>query len=311
MQIDGIAELPAEAMLVIVPILGLALEEQVSVGSVTFVPDGAAVKPYESRKVAALVYEPLVESSVHAVYATSARLLRDAEADALHAVEVVLAYLQLTGHYGLLFRDEDHVPHFSRDRAKARPRRGQVVAVEGLMTGRCWVRVPEDRTPPLELALAQSDAPALPGELTLAEGQALIAWRRAASEQDTVAAATALSDALEFYAAGVAADPLFTDEEIALLLSSVPELDAQKANVVRDAICRLNDAPLKIRLLEAARRDGVPLSQAEVAFLWRRIRNARNSAVHGKGAEPPTPREVELALSLVARLLTHRIEAKD
>jgi hypothetical protein len=310
MQIDGLDALAEEPMLVAVPILGLEVQERVAIGAVTFVPRGEAVRPYADRHVLDLVYEPLIDTSVHAVYTTSARLLRDAEGEALHAVEVVLAYLQLTGHYGLLLRPSGRPHHFTRDSAHVQPRRGEVVAVEGLSTGRCWVRVPEDRTPPLELAVSAAESPEFARELTLAERQALIAWRRAASERDTVAAATALSDALEFYASGVAADPLFLEDDLNALLQGLPNLAPHKDKIIRDTIRRLNAAPLKSRLLEAVRRDGTPLSRSEVDFLWQRVRGARNKAVHGKGIDPPTPQELQLALSLVARLLTHRIEGK-
>jgi hypothetical protein len=133
----------------------------------------------------------------------------------------------------------------------------------------------------------------------------------AAAERDPVAAATALSDALEFYAAGASVPELFTEEELQSLRESIPALEQHKTNVVRDAIGRLNSAPLKRRLIEATKRDGTALAPAELDFLWKRIRSARNDAVHGKGGKAPTLPEIELALSLVARLLAHRIAAKQ
>jgi hypothetical protein len=307
-RIEGLDDVKDEAMLVVVPIVGITLSEPVAVGSITLVPNHGAVASYLGRNVPELVYQPLIETPSHAVYQTTARLLRDAEAEGLHAVDVVLGYVQLTSRYGLLLWPDGQIRHFDRERARGRPRRGSVVAVEALDSGRCWVRVPEDRTPPIDLAIAQQDVLRLARPLTVAERQALIAWRRAVSEQDSVAAATALSDALEFYAAGISADPLFEDDEICALLKSVPELAPQKAKVVRETIKRLNSSPLKRRLIEAAKRDGVPLAKAEVDFLWQRIRSARNNAVHGKGGKPPTLQELEQALSIVARLLAYRIE---
>jgi hypothetical protein len=311
MQIQGLDEIAEEAMLAVIPIVGVDLAEQVTIGPISFVPNGEAALAYADRHVLDLVYQPLVETPVHAVFTTTARLLRDAEANAVEATDVVLAYLQLAGHCGLLFPPGGGALHFHRDDARVRPRRGAVVAVEGLSSGRCWVRVPEDRTPPLDLTLSSAAAPRLETELTLPERQALIAWRRAAAERDPVAAATALSDALEFYAAGASAPELFTEEELQALRESIPALEQHKTNVVRDAIGRLNSAPLKRRLIEATKRDGTALAPAELDFLWKRIRSARNDAVHGKGGKAPTLPEIELALSLVARLLAHRIAAKQ
>ena len=71
-----------------------------------------------------------------------------------------------------------------------------------------------------------------------------------------------------------------------MLLQSIPALEQHKKKVVRDAIGRLNGAPLKSRLIEAIKRDGTTLSPAELDFLWKRIRTARNDAVHGKGGSP-------------------------
>ena len=147
MQIQGLEAIGPEAMLAVIPIIGVDLGDEVTMGPISFVPHGKAILPYADRQVSDLVYQPLVETPVHAVFTTTARLLRDAEARAVEAADVVLAYLQLTGHDGLLFRPDGEARHFHRDDAHVRPRRGEVVAVEGLTSGRCWVRVPEDRTP--------------------------------------------------------------------------------------------------------------------------------------------------------------------
>jgi hypothetical protein len=306
-QIDGIENLAAEPMLVVVPIEGLTTDEPLTIGAVTFVGGREAIEPYRDRGVPELVYGPLVATPVHAVYSTTSALLRDAEAEGLHAIDVALGYLQLTAAYGLLRRPDGELQRFRRDGLRARPRRGEVVAVEGLGSGRCWVRVPGDRTPPLTMSPPQSATLPFGHDPTVAERQALIAWRRAVSEPDPVAQATALSDALEFYAAGVAAPALFSEEEINALLTAIPDLETNKKSVVRETIKRLNQSPLKRRVIEAASRDGVPLTPPEVDFLWKRIRSARNKAVHGKGAETPTLHEIERALSLVGRLLVYRL----
>ena len=308
-RIDGLDEIEREPMLVVVPIDGLAVDAPVSALDVTFVPHGEAVKPFANRGVTDFVYEPLVGTSTHAIFSTEAALLRDAEASGLHAVDVVLGYLQVAAAYGLLAAPDGSLRPFERDNARTRPRRGEVVAVEALGSGRCWVRVPEDRTPPLDLTLDEGTSLELTRDPTNAEEQALIAWRRSAIEQDPVAQATALSDALEFYAAGVAAPDLFLEDEIKSLLKAIPELDQHKKAVVVQTIRQLNQSPLKRRVIEAAARDNAPLSSADVAFLWKRIRAARNNAVHGKGGAPPTLHENERARGIVGRLLIYRLSA--
>lgn len=311
MVIEGLSDIPVEQMLVTVPIEGLVLTGPISIGEITFVPYGEAVAPYASRGVPHLVYDPLVATSVHAVFTTSAALLRAAEVQGLHAVDVVLGMLQLGTRYGLLFAPDGTTKNFDRERSRAQLRRGEVVAVEGLVSGRCWVRVPDDRTPALDLTLEQADVLVLGHEPSLAEQQALIAWQRAASEHDPIAQATALSDALEFYAAGISAPDMFDSDEVASLLASLPKLEPHKLKVARDAIKRLNAAPLKQRIRTAASRDGAPLTEAELSFLWKRIRTACNKAVHGQAADVPTLYELERALSLVGRLIAFRLARTD
>ncbi len=180
--------------------------------------------------------------------------------------------------------------------------------VRGLETRRRWVRVPEDRTSPPDLRLdAELLPPAFPSTLSLPERQALIACRRAAGERDPVAASTALSDAMEFYAAGVAAPAFFEEADLEAIKRSLPDLPPHKKKVVVDSVKRLNSAPLKNRLLEATKRDSAPLSREELTVLWK-IRGARNGAVHGKGTDAPTDYEIAYATSIVARLLAFRIE---
>jgi hypothetical protein len=306
-DIQGVDQIAAESMLVVVPIEDVVVDAALTVFDITLVPGGGAVEPYANRGVADLVYQPLIATPVHAVYSTTVSLLRDAEEEGLRAVDVALAYLQMTLSYGLIPRPDGTPQPFVRTRARGRPRRGEVVAVEALSSGRCWVRVPEDRTPPVPTTLDQTNVMPLGHVPTGTEQQALIAWRRAASEKDPIARATALSDAMEFYAAGVTAPELFNETELEDLLAAIPDIEPHKLAVVRGAIKRLNDAPLKRRLIEAAARDGVPLTHAEVDFLWKRIRRARNKAVHGDAAQPPTQREIERALSLVGRLLTYQL----
>jgi methionine salvage enolase-phosphatase E1 len=76
-------------MLAVIPILGVDLAEEVKVGPISFVPHGEAALPYAERHVLDLVHQPLVETPVHAVFATNARLLRDAEERAVEATDVV------------------------------------------------------------------------------------------------------------------------------------------------------------------------------------------------------------------------------
>jgi hypothetical protein len=310
LRIQGIDELEEEIVEVCVPILGIDLDSRVRVGRVTFLPGSSGLASIAGCDVPTPLAELMAATSEHALFITRAAHLRDAEKQAIDEIDVVLAWLRVHGHYGLIHRPSGHPQDFTRERAMSHPRRGEVVAVRGLTSRRRWVRVPEDRTPPPNLRLDDEPLPpALPVSLTLAERQALIACQRAAAEGDTIAASTALSDTLEFYTAGVAAPPLFEQAELEGIKRSLPHLAPHKKKVVTDAIGRLNSSPLKRRLIEASARDRAPLSREEVNLLWK-IRGARNAAVHGKGGEPPAPQDITYATSIIARLLAFRIERR-
>jgi hypothetical protein len=310
LSIQGIDELPEEVVEVTIPITGIELDSRVRIGNITFLPHSRGRAAIAGAEVPELLAAALETTSVHAVFITRTARLLEAEKRALQEIDVVLGWLRVYAHYGLLWRPNGRAQNFTREQARSHPRRGEVIVVRGLETRRRWVRVPEDRTPPPDLRLdAEPLPPPFPSTLSLAERQALIACRRAAGEPDPVAASTALSDAMEFYAAGIAAPDLFDDDELDAIQKALPNLAPHKKKVVADSIKRLNSPPLKRRLLEATKRDSAPLSEEELAVLWK-VRGARNRAVHGKSTEPPTDYEIAYATSLVARLLAFRIERR-
>jgi hypothetical protein len=310
LSIQGVDDLPEEVVEVTVPITGIELDSRVRIGNITFLPHSRGLASIAGVEVPELLAESVAATSAHAIFITRAARLLDAEKQALQEIDVVLSWLRVYAHYGLLWRPNGRAQAFTRERAHSHPQRGQVVVVRALESRRRWVRVPEDRTPRPDLRLdAEPLPPPFPSTLSQAERQALIACRRAAGERDPIAASTALSDAMEFYAAGVAAPALFEEAELEVIQQALPELPPHKKKVVVDSVKRLNSAPLKNRLLEATKRDSTPLSPEELAVLWK-IRGARNDAVHGKGTEAPSDHEIAYATSLVARLLAFRIERR-
>lgn len=71
-------------------------------------------------------------------------------------------------------------------------------------------------------------------------------------------------------------------------------------------LAKLNDPPLIAKLRGAADRDGVPLTDAEIALL-QRVRVVRNDTAHGRDAKLPTVDDLDYAVSMVTRLLLHSI----
>jgi hypothetical protein len=129
LQIHGIEELPEEVIEVTIPITGVELESRVRIGEATFLPHFRGVASIAGAEVPEPLANPVQATPVHAVFISRAALLRDAEKQALEELDVVLGWLRVYAHYGLLWRPSGHAQSFSRGRALSHPQRGEVVVV--------------------------------------------------------------------------------------------------------------------------------------------------------------------------------------
>ena len=75
-------------------------------------------------------------------------------------------------------------------------------------------------------------------------------------------------------------------------------------------IDNLNNAPLRLRLMQALDEDNVPINCGEIDLLWR-LRALRNDVVHGRRSELPAVEDVDYATSIVARMPVYRAATKD
>lgn len=190
------------------------------------------------------------------------------------------------------------------------PYLGDTVAVRGLSSGRRWLRVPRidrERSGALNpVSALEPFAPHVGGALTVADSEAFLAFDRSVKAGDPLASVITLWDAINFYAAGVVVEPLFTREDIKPIIASLPTtLTPQQKAVLHNKLNGVNDPPLWQRLMTALERDGITLSDGDLAVL-KRLRAIRNPAQHG--TTPPFPTEEDLARgwSIVGRMLLHR-----
>jgi hypothetical protein len=79
----------------------------------------------------------------------------------------------------------------------------------------------------------------------------------------------------------------------------------QRERVI-EAFNGLNNPPLLRRLRAVLDIDAVPYDEGELERLHR-LRKLRNAVVHGRGRELPRAEDVELGISVVARMLVHRV----
>lgn len=304
---------------VLIPAHGMELDLGVSCGAVELISgqEGAEIlgtleiSKGEGEPFAALRDEYLRAAAYFRAIVT-ATTPDEAEDEGLGRIETALAWLTIRGRYGEALLPDGEALRFQRTQALRAPERGAVVLVLGRTTRRQWLRWPDagsDLQQKVE-ASSQIMRPSLPSSLPAALRQSLLALRLAATQRDPTAQAIAIWQAIESFAAKTKCRKLFSEAELDDLREMIPAgLDTQQREVLGRAIGGLNAPPVRERMLQRLRHDGIPLSQYELSLLDR-LRKARNDAVHGRVLkEPPTPEEANYGIGIVARMLVHRVAA--
>jgi hypothetical protein len=123
-----------------------------------------------------------------------------------------LAWLTTRAHYSSVRLPKGEVRRFRRDWTMARTSRRDVVVARGVGTGRRWLRSPLGIAYRPELIIHEIEdlvSLPLPPDISPQMREAFLAWRRAAEENDPLAAVVALWECVEFYVSGVSVDLLF------------------------------------------------------------------------------------------------------
>ena len=142
--------------------------------------------------------------------------------------------------------------------------------------------------------------------------EAIAAWRRATSANDSSVAAVALAEALEFYAAETTVPPLFSGSEkremIRKAISVLPaHVDEAKRKRVEWRIGQVNEPPAAVLLRAAIEADGAPCSLKEFELL-QRVREVRRRVTHGEARAVLAADDLREAISLVDRFLIFRLK---
>jgi hypothetical protein len=134
--------------------------------------------------------------------------------------------------------------------------------------------------------------------------EAIRAWRRAVQTTDAIAAATAIWEAIEFYAARTRPPAIFDKKTRRRLESAIEALGLGEAQSRRfaEVAAYLNDPPLMAKLEATLKTDAVPHTVDEIAALGR-IRKARNDFVHGRSRRQPSRGDLDLGKGIVNRML--------
>jgi hypothetical protein len=305
---------------VLVPIRGIEVDHPVEVGPMSIVPKPRgeeALKGFRlDGETAARLAAKFSEADSFGLAEVRTATLHEAEDGGTAAIETAMAWLTARERYGYARLPDGRARPFSRQEALKSARRGAVVLVRGRDSQRQWLRSLEAIAEPLPRSVDPTSPlldPALPGDLSPTERQALLALQRATTEPIPESQLQALWEAIEFYVAGTKGPKLFAPSELDSLREQVSaHWNSAQRKKLRNTIDKLNEPPLGIRLGWRLERDGVPLSEDERDLLFTRLREARNAFVHGRRVcSSPTREELHRGMSLVARMLVYRISRRN
>ncbi len=303
---------PEEVFEVTVPIEGVVLTKPHTVGNVQLLPAGSVTElPGELGPDS--LRERYRGAKAWAYTRCTARTLFDAETQGLAAIDLALAWLTVSARFSSVALPASQVRAYRRDWTRLRVSRRNVAVVRGETSGRAWLRAPNDLSdyPSLDLDGIQDIALfELPTSLSPSIKEAVTAWRRGAEAVAPIATVMAMWEAIEFYAAGVKTDLLFTDDEKVrvkdLCQGVIGEFGQAQQERVMSQLDGVNNAPLLARLRTALAEDQVPYTEAEFKLL-QGVRKVRNDFGHGRSPSLPPSADLRLVVSLVNRMLVHRM----
>ena len=302
--VEGKDELPVETFKIVAPIEGVGIVDAIDVDGVRLIqPTGSP--PFDVPPEFGYLAEPFRTCGGLAIVEVSAQTLFEAEQTGLEKIDYALGAVLLIQRAAFIGPNSPSPLNYSRSRALSILSRHSVVAVLGEW-GRRWLRGTRNARPahvkPPTLAIDPISLPAF-GAVSASLKEAIAAWQRAVNEVNRVAKLIALWECFEFYAAGTRLPRLFEEPGIGELRDrAIAGLSSAQAQRVDDLIKLLNSPSLMTKLIAAADRDGVVLSESELAML-RRLRRARNDISHGHTRTIPEHADLRKGSALAGRLL--------
>lgn len=307
LDIQGLAG-ELDEIVVWMPVDHVSLDRDVEIGPVVLTTDAQPIADAMQPLRDSAEKTRFAAAGAWALVTVEASMLYPAEQAAVREIDAALDVVTLEGQYSLAC-DPDGVPiAFERSSILMDPALRSDVLVVGGRTGRVWLRslVSPPVRPVLRERRLMLDDDILGSQPRLRD--AIHAWRRAVRATDPIEAAGALFEAVEFHVAGTSSPPLLSKQELAAVMRAVElvPLEAEKAKRVRDMVGRSNETPLLVRLRQRLESDRVPFNDEELGCV-KRVRDARNRALHGKEMQSPDADDLEVARALVNRMLFHRV----
>ena len=292
---------------VVMPVAGVAGDRDRVVGPVAILGNRAQVASMLGNLGDPARAAMFLGHAAWAIAEAQAGTVWEAEGLGVPLIEQALDRLAVTAQYSLATDPSGEPIPFLRDSLFGNPVAiPLVLVVEGKDASprRCWLRDRSERIRLLPLSATRIgiQLPDSGKNTTFDEG--VRAWRRAVLSTDPIAAALALSEAVEFYASGVAVPSLLSDQEataVRAALSTVT-LGPDQRQRVDAQFATINEAPLMVRFRAALVADHVPFNDEDLAVLGR-LRRQRNDALHGRQRRTLTLSDLEMARGFVNRML--------
>jgi hypothetical protein len=304
--IPALGDLAHETFEIIAPVQGVTVTVPRPLAGVTLLPRDDVL-----RRLVEMGFDELdavADASAFALGLRTARLAYEAEQAGLRQIDLALDWLAARLRHAVATFPDGELQTFDRGERRAVPRRGDLVVIRGLLTGRRWLRsaLPEIMRTTVPLADNDPLLDRLPGDLRPSERLALAACHRAVAETDALERVQAIWEAVEFIVAGVQVPRRWSHGDLRAIHDALPEdLPQALLTRAREAIAALNQVPLMARLRHLIEQEGLPCSDAEMDLLAS-LRRVRNDAGHGRETRAPSQDELDHATAVICRLAVVR-----
>lgn len=303
---------PEEPLLVVMPVDGLTVDEDITVLGVTFTSrspenEWQRVKPDEQ------LHRRFFDAPAWARIELRGRALLDVEVEGRALIEGAVLAVRVAAGYSYSADPQGKLRAFNRLASHEWVRVRPAIGIRGRVTPRRWIR--SVRTGRATMAVNPASlVDRLPpgsgpiGSIKLRE--ALSAFARSIAESRPIRASVAISDGLEFYGAGADPKPEFTDAEVAAMVKAAADTldtsDRRRRALVRDYVAQLATPRTMDRVIHRMTEDGVPRRPDEVKVL-RRLRRHRAAYAHGGVWEEPDSEDIEVGRAVLGRLLLYAL----
>lgn len=320
-QIAGFAKPPPETFRVALALDGLRSARRLQIGNVFISSEPAAGDLVEGLQVDDL-NQRYRQAQAWAWTHVQVATLPEAEEVGIRAIDRALSWAIVRSRFSTALLPQGQYMSFRRVHMFAKVRRRNVVLVRAQMSRRMWLRAAAFKD---EVTVSLDEVydfgrPHLVEETSDRMLEAVNFWRQAAESDDSLAVVVLLSNALEFFTAGIKPETSFSPSELQTLRRRAkdqrvadgmgeglsPGQQRRLERAVDRMVEELNTSSFGVKLDAAIALYDVPMPPEDRQVL-NRVRRVRNDLFHGRDAETPERDVLQHALAVVDRMLVYRV----